>query len=230
MKIAIKYLLFAIGLFLMGLGVSLTTKSGLGTSPISSIAYVCSMIFPITFGQFTFLLTLVFFVIEFAILGKAFPKGQFFQVFVGPLLGLFVDLGMLICADLNPHFYPEKLIALLFGCIAVAAGVYLQVAANVIVNPTEGLVKAIANKTGVEFALVKIIFDSTLVLIAAATSLVAFGTIKGLREGTLVSAILVGYIIKLINNAIVHFKLKIIVSNYISFKFQNNLQGELVGD
>jgi uncharacterized membrane protein YczE len=38
-------------------------------------------------------------------------------------------------------------------------------------------------------------FDSTLVVSAAGISFAAFGTIQGLREGTVISAILVGYII-----------------------------------
>jgi uncharacterized membrane protein YczE len=62
-------------------------------------------------------------------------------------------------------------------------------------NPGEGLVKAIAAKTGKRFGIVKVCFDSTLVFSAALISLVAFGSIRGLREGTVISAILVGYII-----------------------------------
>jgi len=35
----IRYFLLIVGLFSIGLGVSLTTKSNLGTSPISSVPY-----------------------------------------------------------------------------------------------------------------------------------------------------------------------------------------------
>jgi hypothetical protein len=55
-----KYSIFVVGLFFMSLGVALVTKSNLGTSPISSVPYVLSMISPLTIGQFTFLLSLLF--------------------------------------------------------------------------------------------------------------------------------------------------------------------------
>lgn len=41
-KIIIRYFIFISGLFFMGLGISLTSKSGLGTSPLT----VCPMYFP----------------------------------------------------------------------------------------------------------------------------------------------------------------------------------------
>lgn len=195
----LSWLVFLTGLFFMGLGISLVTKSGLGTSPISSVPYVLSMILPITIGQFTFLLSLLFLLIEILILRRDFPKEQYFQVLVGPFFGLFVDLGMTICAFVNPHYYAEKILILLFGCVVLALGVYLQVAANVIVNPGEGVVKVIAAKTGAKFGNIKILFDSSLCSIAILISLYAFGTVKGVREGTIVSAILVGFNIKIIS-------------------------------
>jgi uncharacterized membrane protein YczE len=62
-------------------------------------------------------------------------------------------------------------------------------------NPGKGLVKAIAEKTHRRFGIVKVHFDPTLVLSTARISLAAFGSIRGLREGTVISAILAGYII-----------------------------------
>lgn len=191
-----KYFVFVVGLFFMGLGVSLITRSDLGTSPISSVPYVLSMIFPVTIGQWTFLLSLLFLLAQIIILGKGFPKEQLLQVFVGPFFGLFIDLGMTIFNFVNPHCYAGKLIALLLGCVVLALGIYFQVAANVIINPGEGVVRTIAVKMKQEFGITKIIFDSTLVFIGIVISFFAFRTIKGLREGTIISAILVGYITK----------------------------------
>ncbi|MGE5605854.1 MAG: YczE/YyaS/YitT family protein [Bacteroidota bacterium] len=197
-KLIGRYFLLIISLFFMGLGISLITKSNLGTSPISSVAYVLSMIFPMTFGQFNFLLTCSFFFIIIIIQGKDFPKAQFLQVLVALFLGLFVDLGMTLFASVNPDSYVGKLSALLFGCVILAWGIYLQVTADVIINPGEGVVKAIADKVSKEFGIVKILFDCSLVITAVIISLFALGTIKGLREGTFISAFLVGYIVKII--------------------------------
>lgn len=192
----------------MGLGISLTTKSNMGTSPINSVPYVLSMIFHLTLGQFTFLLSILFLLTEIIILRKDFPKEQFLQVFVGPFFGLFVDLGMSIFRFVNPNIYIEKIIVLLLGCFALALGVYLQVIANVIINPGEGVVKVIANKTGKKFGNIKIMFDSTLCIIAIVISLFTFGKIKAVREGTIICAVLVGNITKIYSFIFKRFKYK----------------------
>ncbi|OBR96503.1 hypothetical protein CLRAG_03730 [Clostridium ragsdalei P11] len=208
LKIIIRYFIFITGLFFMGLGISLTTKSNMGTSPINSVPYVLSMIFHLTLGQFTFLLSILFLLTEIIILRKDFPKEQFLQVFVGPFFGLFVDLGMSIFRFVNPNIYIEKIIVLLCGCFALALGVYLQVIANVIINPGEGVVKVIANKTGKKFGNIKIMFDSTLCIIAIVISLFTFGKIKAVREGTIICAVLVGNITKIYSSIFEHFKYK----------------------
>jgi uncharacterized protein len=193
--LAKRCLVLLIGLFFMGLGISLVTRSTLGTSPISSVPYVLSLALPVTFGEFTFAITLLFFIAEVLITGKTFPKIQYFQIIVALFLGTFVDVGMFLSAGVHPGIYPEQIAIVLLGSVVLALGIFLQVAANVILNPGEGLVRAIAEKTHRRFGIVKVCFDSTLVLSAAVISLAAFGSIRGLREGTVISAILVGYII-----------------------------------
>jgi uncharacterized membrane protein YczE len=179
----------------MGLGISLVTRSALGTSPISSVPWVLSLALPVTFGEFTFAITLLFFIAELLIMGKTFPRLQYFQIIVALFLGTFVDVGMFLSAGVNPGVYPEQIAIVLLGSVILALGIFLQVTANVILNPGEGLVRAIAEKTHKRFGIVKVMFDSTLVVSAAGISFAAFGTIQGLREGTVISAILVGYII-----------------------------------
>jgi uncharacterized membrane protein YczE len=193
--LAARYFVFLAGLFFMGLGASLVTKSKLGTPPISSVPYVLSMMFPFTFGQFTFLLSLFFVLVQMVILRKSFPKKRYVQVLVGLFFGFFIDFGMFVFTPVNPHLYAWKIFVLVLGSTLVALGTYLQVAPNVILNPGEGAVKTIAAKTGANFGTIKVIFDSTLLISAAIISLFAFGTIKGLREGTILSAVLVGCIV-----------------------------------
>ena len=193
--LAKRCLVLICGLFFMGLGISLVTRSTLGTSPISSVPYVLSLALPVTFGEFTFAITLLFFIAEVLIMGKTFPGLQYFQIIVALFLGTFVDVGMFLSAGVNPGVYPEQIAIVLLGSVILALGIFLQVTADVILNPGEGLVRAIAEKTHKRFGIVKVMFDSTLVLSAALISCAAFGTSQGLREGTVISAILVGYII-----------------------------------
>lgn len=206
LKIIIRYFIFISGLFFMGLGISLTSKSGLGTSPINSLPYVLSMMFPLTVGQFTFLLSILFFLVEIIVLRKDFPKEQYLQLLVGPFFGFFVDLGMSIFALVAPTNYLVKILVLLSGCFLLALGVYLQVIANVIINPGEGVVKAISNKFRKKFGNIKIALDSTLCIIAIIISLFTFGNIKGVREGTIICAVLVGNITKIYSAIFQYFK------------------------
>ena len=184
-----------LGLFFMGLWISLVTRSALGTSPISSVPYVLCLAFPVTFGEFTILLTLLFFAAEILIIGRSFPKHQYLQIPVAFSLGIFVDVGMYLSAGVRPVLYPEQIAIVILGSVILALGIFLQVTANIILNPGEGLVRAIAEKTHRRFGIVKVFFDSTLVASAALISFAAFGTVEGFREGTVISAILVGYII-----------------------------------
>ena len=55
-----RFILFFIGVFLAGLGVALSTRPGLGTSPISSLPYVVTFITPLTLGMTTVGINLFF--------------------------------------------------------------------------------------------------------------------------------------------------------------------------
>ena len=189
----------------MGLGISLITKSYLGTSPISSVPYVLCLVFPVTFGEFAFLLGVFFLIIEIIILGRDFQKIQCLQVFIGLILGFFIDLGMFIFYFVDPAFYPAKIITLLAGCVVLALGVYLEITSDTFVYPGDAVVRIIAEKAGKRFGTVKVAFDTTLCLTAGAISFFFFGTLKGLGEGTIISALLVGYIITAISALFVFF-------------------------
>lgn len=59
-----RYLLFALALFVNALGIAYITKASLGTSPITSVTYVASMFTPLTMGQWTIVLNLLFVLLE----------------------------------------------------------------------------------------------------------------------------------------------------------------------
>ena len=189
----------------MGLGISLITKSYLGTSPISSVPYVLCLVFPVTFGEFAFLLGVFFLCAEILILGKDFPKIQLLQVFIGVILGIFIDLGMHILYFVEPAQYASRIVILLSGCIVLALGVYLEMSSKTFVYPGDAIVKIIADKAGKKFGTTKIAFDTTLCCTAGIISYFSFGTLKGLGEGTIISAFLVGYLITAITTIFLYF-------------------------
>lgn len=198
-KTVSNYIKFLLSLVIMGFGIALVTKSGLGTSAVSSVPYVLSNVFTLSFGTFTFIINMLYFVIQILVLRKDFPKNQYFQIVVGPVLGIFIDLSMFILKNIDLSNYLLKVVILLVGCFIVAYSIWLQLEANVVINPTEGIVKVLADKTNVKFSSMKTYFDIFLVVVASLISFIGLGKIVGVREGTLISAFVVGYFIKLIN-------------------------------
>ena len=84
----------------------------------------------------------------------------------------------------------------MFGNLALAVGIILQVRSKTIVQPGEGIVLAFATVFHRPFGSVKVVNDIVLVIIAAILSYAALGSFVGLREGTAVSAIMVGFLVK----------------------------------
>ena len=192
-----RYLLFLVGLFINALGVSLVTKASLGTSPISSIPYVLSLNFPFTLGNFTIVFSIFLILLQILILRKNFKIENILQIPVSIVFGYFIDLTMYLFFWVNPENYLVKLIALLAGCIVLGFGVYLEVVADVVMLPGESFVRAIVQTWNTNFGTTKILFDSSMTIIAGVLSFVFFGKLNGVREGTIIAALLVGFIARL---------------------------------
>lgn len=65
-----RFLLFGISLFIIAFGISIITRSDLGTSPISSVPYVASLNTPLTMGTYFFIFTIVLICMQMLLLGK----------------------------------------------------------------------------------------------------------------------------------------------------------------
>lgn len=192
-----RYLLFLVGLFINSLGVSLVTKANLGTSPISSIPYVLSLKFPFTLGNFTIVYNLVLIALQIIILRKNFKIENILQIPVAVIFGYFIDFTMYLLFWVDPQNYFMKIIALLLGCFVLGFGVYIEVLADVVMLAGESFVRAIVQTWNTNFGITKIIVDSSMVIIAGVLSFAIFGRLNGLREGTVVAALSVGFIARL---------------------------------
>ena len=198
-----RYIFFIIGLFINALGVSFITKASLGTSPISSIPYTLSIGFPFTMGQFTFVLNMILILGQIIFLGKKFEKIQLLQIPISFLFSFFIDLTMSGLSFLTPNIYTSKVIFLLVGCVILGFGISMEVIADVVMLSGEAFVKAISSTMKKEFGITKITFDATLTISACIISLILFHKVVGVREGTIVAALIVGLIAKFFNKKLV---------------------------
>ena len=201
-----RYIIFLIGLFINALGVSLVTKANLGTSPISSIPYVLSLQFPLSLGNFTILFSLLLIFLQICILRKDFKFEHILQIPVSIAFGYFIDLTMMMFYWVNPTQYLIQFIALLIGCIILGFGVYLEVLADVVMLPGESFVRAVVHKLHSNFGTSKIVFDSSMTIISGLLSFLFFHRLNGVREGTIVAALLVGFIARLFGKNLAFIK------------------------
>ena len=118
--------------------------------------------------------------------------GAVWSIGVVLLFGVFIDLGMWVGGLWVPSAYWGRLAEVVVGSVVMAAGIALQIHADLIFNPGEGIVKALCCVTRTRFAWTKMGFDVSLVAVSLVLSLVALHAVRGLREGTIVAAFAVG--------------------------------------
>ena len=195
------WLLLCVGLLVMAFGVAFSIKGGLGTSPISSLPYVISRITPLTVGT----ATIAMHVTLILLLRRRYQLMQLLQLPVALLFGMLTDAAVSALQGIVPGSYPAQWGLCLVGIALVGIGVSMEVTANVVVLAGEGMVLAVCQVFPVKFAAGKVGFDVTLVLLATALSFLFLGHLEGVREGTVVAAICVGMVVKLVNKPMGRF-------------------------
>lgn len=211
-QLALRYVLFILGLFFAGVGVAVTKRGELGVSPISSVANVISGKFTFfSFGTWLIIWNCVLILGQILILRKNFRPVEFFQIPLSFLFGRFTDLGMFFASLVPADSYPARIFMVLLGVVILAFGISLSVCANVILNSGEALVKAISDTLHKEFGTVKVFFDISCVVTALVLSLIMFDfTVVGIREGTVISAVCTGFAIRFFTG-----KIKAPVSEFV---------------
>lgn len=149
-----------------------------------------------TLGQFTIIFNVLLILLQIAILRKEFKLVHLLQLPVTVAFGYFIDLSMEMLFFVQPELYLLKIAYLLLGCLILGFGVYLEILANVVMLPGESFVRAIVFRFHTEFGTTKIVFDSSMAVIAVVMSFVFAHRLDGVREGTIVAALLVGFTAK----------------------------------
>ncbi len=194
-----RVLFYVLGLFILAFAVSISKKSTLGVSPVSSVANSISLAFDIDLGVTTAIVFCVYVLVEVILLGKEFKIIQILQVPCAVMFGYFVSFtGSLITAWV-PETYIEKFLMILLSTVMVAIGFKLYLHANLIPQAGDGLVNVLTEKTGKSQALIKNIFDICSVVLAIIVSLIFTGKIQGVREGTVIAALGVGRVLAILN-------------------------------
>lgn len=194
-----RYAILILGIIFISFGIAIITKADLGTSPISAVPYSLSLIWTFfTLGNWTILFNLFLIVMEVLILkGKVSKLEILIQFILTFLFGYCIDLAMLVLTALAPQLYIMKVVTLLIGCVVLSFGAYLQVIANVAMLPGDAYVRALITLFKKEFGTVRVISDISMTLTAAALCLIFLHNLNGVREGTIIAALIVGNIVRI---------------------------------
>lgn len=223
-----RILFYIIGLLILALGLTLNTKTGLGVSPIISVAYSTSVIFNYDFGNTTFALYALFVIIQIIL--------HFIREFShradspSPLvyakkhdwkLILLMDclqlpLSLIFTRFLNlfsiwiPDLYIEggsitdnltvRLLILIIAIILTGIGAAMSLNMRIVPNPGDGIVQAISDTIHKNVGFTKNCFDLFNISATVILSLLLSGHLTGVGIGTLLAMVGVGRTIALFNH------------------------------
>lgn len=211
MKQTIKsYTLFLAGLFIASMGVALSAKAGLGTSPVASVPYSVSLVnHTLTFGWWLNMWSVVQIAVQIAILRrKCKPVEIIIQTVLAFVYGYLTDFSCKLISGLQADSYIMQFAFMILSCFVLGFGIWIQFKGGVAMLPGEAMNRAISEVTGIKYENIKIFFDVLYIIAATVICLVFVGKLEGVREGSIIAAILIGNIIKLYNYLFSRFRVK----------------------
>ena len=182
-----RYLLFLIGLFIAAIGVAFSTKAGLGTSPVASVPYSCSLVSGLfTFGGWLNLWSVLQITTQVLVMkGKCNYVEIAIQTALAFVYGYLTNFACWLVRDLTADTYPVQMAYMIAGCFILALGIWVQFKGG-----------AIAQAAGKRYENSKIFFDVVYIALSAVICLVFLGRLEGVREGSITAALVIGTIMK----------------------------------
>lgn len=198
-KYLVRWTYYIIGMLILALGLTLNAESNLGSSPIISIPYTLSFLWPVSFADLTLIIYVLFVALEFVLKGKNRKWTDILQI---PLSIVFTRFLGLFSAwfDFTDSSLPIRLLVLAAAILCTGIGAALTVDMNLIANPGDGFVQAVAMRTGKDLGTAKNLVDISCVIIATIIGFAAAGKLLGVGLGTIIAMIGVGRVIALFNH------------------------------
>ena len=212
-NIVLRFLVYVLGLSIIAVGINFSKMAGLGISPVSSVPRALEVIWGFTLGKMVILSYCLLVLAQLVVLRKNFKIINCLGILVGVVFGSMVDFvgidphakGHLLLNFPRPESYPMKLVYLAASILIIGVGVYLYLKPALMPMPSEGLAQAIADVSGKAFGDCKTIVDTSMITLAFVLQFIflgGFASLRGttvvVREGTLLSALCVGQVVKLL--------------------------------
>ena len=126
-------------------------------------------------GTFIFIVNMVYMLVQMLVLRKNFKLRNLMQIPASLLFGYLVDISLWILSGVHPESVWVRLLMLVGGCAITAIGVSMEVHAKAWMLSAEMTVDAFSKTFSQPFDRVKVIMDSSMVLIAAVLAWCFFG-------------------------------------------------------
>ncbi len=190
-----RFMLYLTGLNLIAAAVVLNIRYALGVAAFSSVMYSISEIYHISLGTASIICYLVFVLIQ-CILSKKITLTYILEVPLSLAFGLLTDFYDWIIPALAFSFW-LRLLLFSMTMFVTAMGVFLCVKTDLVLTPTDGIVKTISEVFRLPFSLVKNTFDISLVAVSVLLCLGNHTELYGIGVGTVLSALCIGRMIKM---------------------------------
>lgn len=191
-QLAARLAIYSVGLLVLSFGITLAVNSNLGVSPVTSLPYVVSQILNISLGSCTIIVYTLYILAQMVLNGRKFQPALLLQLVFSTLFGYCVDGAKLILGDFMLPGYAGQLTMLAASIVLIGFSLVLYIDVQIAPMPPEGLVGCIAAKLGKPFPKIKTLFDCGSVLTGLVLCFVFLGKLTGIREGTVITALLVG--------------------------------------
>ena len=192
---------YALGIILLALGTSLMELADFGMSMVVAPAYIIYLKVSqyyafFTFGMAEYCLQLVL-IILLSIVLKKFEKWYLFSFVTAVLYGMVLDFFMRLVSVLPSDAFYQRSILFVAGMLICAAGVAFFLHTRYAPEAYELIVKEISQKKKLDVVKVKTTYDISSLLVSVILSFIFFGflTFKGVKLGTLLTALLNGWVI-----------------------------------
>ena len=204
-QFVMRILIYCLALLIIAFGVAISINSNLGVSPVNSLPYVVSQIIGVPMGTCVTVIFCFYILLQVLILRKDFQLIQLLQIVFSTIFGYFVDFAKWVVGDFAIPTYFGQLAMLAISIVLIALGVLLYMDVQLVPLPMEGLSSSIAKKLKKPFPTMKTIVDCVVVGVGVVLSLVFLGKLDGIREGTIITAIVTGKVIAILKKWITPF-------------------------
>lgn len=191
-QLAARLGIYCLGLLILAFGIALSVNCNLGVSPVSSLPYVVSQITKVSLGTCTTIIYALYILLQIVLNPGKIQPSLLLQLVFSTVFGYFVDGAKFLLGDFVLPTYLGQLAMLAVSVLLIGVSLVLYIDVELVPMPAEGLVGCIADKLGKPFSAMKVAVDCTSVLVAVVLSFVFLGDLMGVREGTVITALLAG--------------------------------------